>query len=168
MSEFGPINAAPLCGTEPIGHVGTVLDFWRWSSSDFLSNATRGILAEFIVARALGDPSPVRKEWDAYDVTTPEGIRVEVKSAAYIQSWHQEKPSQISFGIAPTMAWDAETNAWGTERKRQPDVHVFALLDCQDQSRVIRSTWVSGGSSCSPARCWIGRSGRRRRSAWLR
>ena len=30
----------------------SLLDFWRWSVSDILSNATRGILAEFIVAKA--------------------------------------------------------------------------------------------------------------------
>jgi len=31
-----------------------VLDFWRWSASDLISNTTRGILAEYIVARACG------------------------------------------------------------------------------------------------------------------
>ena len=29
-------------------------DFWRWSSSDLLNNTMRGVLAEFIVAKALG------------------------------------------------------------------------------------------------------------------
>ena len=29
-----------------------VLSFWRWSASDLLSNATRGIVAEFLVAQA--------------------------------------------------------------------------------------------------------------------
>jgi hypothetical protein len=28
-------------------------EFWRWSMSDLVSNATRGRLAEFIVAKAL-------------------------------------------------------------------------------------------------------------------
>src|SRR6266851_1966408 len=32
----------------------TLSDFWRWSLSDLVSNATRGRLAEFIVADALG------------------------------------------------------------------------------------------------------------------
>ena len=30
-----------------------VIDFWKWSVSDLVSNATRGRLAEFIVAKAL-------------------------------------------------------------------------------------------------------------------
>ena len=73
----------------------SLLDFWRWSVSDLVSNATRGRLAEFIVATALNVPfDQVRDEWGAYDLLTPEGIKVEVKSAAYIQSWYQSKPSQ--------------------------------------------------------------------------
>jgi hypothetical protein len=54
----------------------TLLDFWRWSVSDLVSNATLGRLAEFIVAGALGVECNVRAEWDAYDLTIPEGIKV--------------------------------------------------------------------------------------------
>ena len=32
----------------------SVLDFWQWSMADLVSNTTRGVLAEFIVAQALG------------------------------------------------------------------------------------------------------------------
>lgn len=42
----------------------SLLDFWRWSVSDILSNTTRGILAEFIIVKALGaDIANVRNEW---------------------------------------------------------------------------------------------------------
>ena len=51
----------------------TVLDFWRWSGSDLLNNAQRGVVAEFLVARALGASGTVRVEWDAKDVVTPGG-----------------------------------------------------------------------------------------------
>lgn len=75
-----------------------LLSFWRWSTSDIVSNATRGVLAEFIVVKAMGNiSSSVRNEWDAYDLETDDGIKIEVKSAAYIQSWHQDKLSTISF-----------------------------------------------------------------------
>lgn len=67
-------------------------DFWRWSVSDLVSNATRGRLAEFIVASALGISSDVRDEWSPYDLLSPEGLKIEVKSAAYIQSWHWSYP----------------------------------------------------------------------------
>jgi hypothetical protein len=43
----------------------SLLDFWQWSRSDLLSNATRGVLAEYIVASALGLTRGVRGEWDA-------------------------------------------------------------------------------------------------------
>ncbi len=109
----------------------SVLDFWRWSASDLLSNATRGIFAEFIVAYALcGSVEGVRTEWDAFDVKTPEGIKVEVKSAAYIQSWEQERHSAIIFGIQPTRAWGE------TEFRRHSDVYVFALLANKDSATI--------------------------------
>ncbi|MBK9250286.1 MAG: hypothetical protein IPM69_19795 [Ignavibacteria bacterium] len=47
----------------------SLFDFWRWSVSDILSNATRGRFAEFIVATATGiDMTAVRDEWGAYDL----------------------------------------------------------------------------------------------------
>jgi hypothetical protein len=111
----------------------TLLDFWRWCSSDLANNAMRGVVAEYLVACDLGLADGIRVEWDAYDLKTQEGIKVEVKSAAYLQSWHQEKFSAISFGIQPTIGWDANTNEYGTERRRQADVYVFALLHHQNK-----------------------------------
>ena len=44
-------------------------DFWRWQSSDLLNNALRGVLAEFIVAKALGiDTNGPRFEWEPFDL----------------------------------------------------------------------------------------------------
>jgi hypothetical protein len=88
-----------------------VLGFWQWSASDLVSNATRGRLAEFVVAQALGIPtSGVRDEWAAYDLETPEGIKVEVKSSAYLQSWAQRQPSSVIFSVRKTRAWDPDSN----------------------------------------------------------
>lgn len=108
----------------------TVLDFWQWSSSDLVSNVLRGRVAEFLVARALGVDQGVRNEWDAYDLLTNTGLRVEVKSAAYLQSWAQRCTSSISFDIRETVAWDADSNTFApeSERRRQADLYVFALL----------------------------------------
>jgi len=47
-----------------------------------VGNVLRGVLAEFIVASDLGCISDVRQEWDAYDIETLDGIKVEVKSIA--------------------------------------------------------------------------------------
>ena len=57
-----------------------LLSFWQWSNSDLLSNVTRGVLAEYIVARALGiGESDIRDEWAAYDLCTSDCIKIEVK-----------------------------------------------------------------------------------------
>src|SRR5215208_5272042 len=75
-----------------------LLSFWQWSASNLLSNATRGVVAEYIVARALdASPEGVRDEWAAYDLRTKEDVKVEVKSAAFLQSWYQGRLSRISF-----------------------------------------------------------------------
>ena len=122
-------------GDEPIGGTDnptgrTLLDFWRWSASDVLSNAPRGALAEFLVGHALGAIDSPSEVWASCDLKTPDGIRVEVKSAAYVQSWCQDKLSQIRFGIRRTL--DEE---W-TKRDRHSDVYVFALLAEKDKEKI--------------------------------
>lgn len=100
----------------------TVLDFWRWSFSDLLMNTARGVLAEFIVAKALDiSTDGVRPEWNPFDLITEDGIRIEVKSAAYIQSWAQKDYSTIQFGTAPRRGWDPETNTLDVEATRHAD-----------------------------------------------
>jgi hypothetical protein len=139
---LGKVNAIIKSGHEPLTvnnqPVGfTLLDFWRWSVSDLLSNATRGRLAEFIVASAVGiDNTAVRDEWSAYDLETADGIKIEVKSAAYIQSWHQTTLSKIQFSIKPAYAWDSGTNLLSKEKKRHADVYVFCLLHHTDKVTV--------------------------------
>ena len=75
MNEnLGPITVRRKSGAEPF-HCGgqplsfDVLSFWQWSASDLLSNATRGVLAEYLVARLLGDTAGARAEWDPFDAT---------------------------------------------------------------------------------------------------
>jgi hypothetical protein len=107
----------------------TLYGFWQWSASDLVSNATRGILAEYIVANALGLANGVRAEWDAFDLLTKDEIKIEVKSAAYLQSWYHKKLSDIKFKICPTQLWEAHTNELASERKRQADIYVFCVLN---------------------------------------
>lgn len=112
-------------------------DFWRWSVSDLVSNVTRGRLAEFIVATALGvDLNSPRDEWQAYDLLTSQGIKVEVKSASFVQSWNQKKPSNIIFSTKPTRFWDSESNSYDEIIKRQADVYVFCLLKHLDRNTI--------------------------------
>ena len=114
----------------------SVLDFWQWSSSDLIANALRGRFAEYIVACAMGLNGGTRIEWDAYDLRTASGLRLEVKSAAYLQSWIQADFSTISFDIRPTLGWDSSTAVSATERSRQGDIYVFCLLHHKDKTSV--------------------------------
>lgn len=81
-------------------------------------------------ADAPGDPSPLREAWDNWDVTTATGIKVEVKSSAYLQSWNQRKLSSIVFTGLTGRAWSADTNELAAERSLRAEVYVFALHTC--------------------------------------
>ena len=117
----------------------TLGDYWRWSSSSILDNTERGVVAEFLVANALGLTDEPRVEWGSYDLKMTNGTKIEVKSSAYLQSWRQKKYSTIQFGIARTKkAWDSDT---GKSQKHDPpkriaDVYVFCLLKHKDKDTV--------------------------------
>jgi hypothetical protein len=120
-----------LAGAEPLPF--SLLHFWQWLGSDLVGNTFRGALAEYLVAQALGIAGSTRDEWGACDLCIPEGPKIEVKSAAYLQSWSQRAPSAISFGVRRTRAWDPDTNIMSTDVRRQADVYVFALLAHRDK-----------------------------------
>jgi hypothetical protein len=69
----------------------TLLEFWRWYASDLVNNAIRGVLAEYIVVCALGLPDRYRIEWSVCDLVTQSGLKIEVKSAAYLQKFNSQK-----------------------------------------------------------------------------
>lgn len=136
------ITAKPKTGEETLTLNGnntnySLLDFWRWSVSDLISNATRGRFAEFVVGSAIDiDPTDLRDEWDAFDLTSKEGIKIEVKSAAYIQSWEQKKYSAITFSIKKSKLWNEDSTKRIGELVRHADVYVFCLLKNKDQDTI--------------------------------
>lgn len=142
MSELIAIQAEPKTGNEYLTENGektnyNLLDFWIWSVSDIMSNTTRGRFAEFVVGTAVGlDPNNLRVEWDAYDLKTDNGIKIEVKSAAYIQTWNQKKKSTISFLTKPSKYWDSETFIEDEKARRHADVYVFCHLKHEDQETI--------------------------------
>ncbi|MDB9494141.1 hypothetical protein PN441_17120 [Spirulina major CS-329] len=140
-TKLGAIAITRKRGDEPFVVNGEAIgkrlaDFWQWSTSDLLSNALRGVLAEYIVASALEADQGSRTEWDAFDVVTSSGIRIEVKSGAYLQSWSQHELSKIQFSIRQTYGWDAASNTMSDVLKRQADVYVFCVLAHRDKSSV--------------------------------
>lgn len=79
------------------------------------------------MARAVGSESVRRVEWDAYDVVTPAGVRVEVKAAAYLQGWAQPRLSRITFSGLSARLLDEAANAYAGDRLYNADVYVFAV-----------------------------------------
>jgi len=119
---------------EPIG--GTVLDFWQWACSDIIGNTARGAVAEYLVAHALGIDVGARDPWGIFDLETPDGVKIEVKSSSYVQNWFQKAHSYVSFNCPRTLAWYPATNTFSDEARRWADVYVFCLLAEKDQKRL--------------------------------
>ena len=92
-------------------HISDLQAFYRWNSGHLLENRTRGSFAEWLVHRALNINSEFREEWAPVDAVY-KGINIEIKSAAYEQSWPQERPSSIVFSM----------------RQKVSDLYVFCLM----------------------------------------
>ena len=106
--------------------------FWKWAYSDFISNANRGILAEYIVHTAIQSKTKKRLEWDSCDLITQNDLKIEVKCSAYLQSWQQTVPSKIIFNIAPTKEWHFDTNTYDKVPTRSADIYVFCIFKTKD------------------------------------
>ncbi|MGD9581582.1 MAG: hypothetical protein AB7V50_09435 [Vampirovibrionia bacterium] len=130
MIEINKFNLnTPILGTEDI----TIKDFWQWAYSDVMSNRNRSILGEFLVASALDITNTPRIEWDYYDLKYKD-LKIEVKTSAYVQSWHQNKLSTISFDISKKKAWYPETNTYSEKADRYSDVYIFCLYKNTDKT----------------------------------
>lgn len=124
------IHQAPppeaLTGDEAfIGLDARVRDFWSYALRDLRSNTTRGILAEWFVARAVG-ATQLLDDWNEYDVVTPSGLTVECKSSAYLQAWDQRTHSTITFGGLKAKRWTPQ-HGYSDEKTFNADVYVFCL-----------------------------------------
>lgn len=127
-----------LNGDEPFiiqgkAHHSKVSDFWAWALSDMMDNSIRCMLAELIVATALGidTSAEAREPWAPYDLLY-NGIRVEVKASAYLQRWNAGKLSNIVFSIKPARLWSAETG-YSATAQRNADVYVFCVHTCKER-----------------------------------
>ncbi|MFG2915598.1 hypothetical protein ACGF0D_22270 [Kitasatospora sp. NPDC048298] len=122
-----PAELTPFQGGETFlgTDAGTVLEFWRYAMPDLRTNTTRGLLAEFLVHRAVG---AVRRnaEWESFDVLAPNGLRIEVKTSAYLQAWGQRRLSEIRFSRLRGRTW-TPGDGDAPEQSYNADVYVFAL-----------------------------------------
>ncbi|MDQ0305649.1 phage tail protein X [Kitasatospora herbaricolor] len=125
--RHAPCEPTPLDGGEPFqgSNAGTVLDFWRYAMPDLRTNTTRGLLAEFLVHRAVGAVNR-NTEWESFDVLAPSGLRIEVKTSAYLQAWGQARLSDIRFSRLRGRTWTPESGR-SPEQSYNADVYVFAV-----------------------------------------
>lgn len=109
----------------------TVLEFWQWAFSDLKANNLRGIFAEWLVSRLLQIDPPVRDAWAAWDLMTLEGVKIEVKAAAYLQTWEQKKHSAIVFSGLKGQSWHPLEGYSGTSTYNA-DLYIFCLQTEKD------------------------------------
>ena len=106
----------------PVGF--SVLDFWAFQHSNIWD--VQEEIAEFIVAKALGQDMPYNKNgWTLWDMNY-RGKRIEVKETSYYHSWRTDGKvsKQRTFGITKAYSrYKDNTSAF----KRQNDIYVFCL-----------------------------------------
>lgn len=116
----------------------SVNDFWSWAYSDLLNNTYRGVLGEFLVYSSLFGPggSQSRVDWGPYDILSSTGRRIEVKTAAYLQSWESDYYSKILFDIGPKRSWSPYCG-YSAESSRHSDLYVFCLYTATSREQSI-------------------------------
>jgi hypothetical protein len=65
----------------------SILDFWQWAFGDLCDDDIKGIFVEWMVAKLLGIQTARRISWANSDLKTINGVRIEIKSSSYWQSW---------------------------------------------------------------------------------
>ena len=92
-----------------------------------VTNVLRGHVAEAIIALAL-EPEWIwcSADYAGWDFERADGIRLEVKQSAAMQSWSTGKPSKAIFDVAArTGYWEAGTE-WIAKAGRPAHLYVFA------------------------------------------
>ena len=190
------LSRIPTEGDPPSSDEGSAMtqlnqqEFYAWAYGDLFTNTTRGVLAEYIVATALGIHQTKRVAWNQYDLEFDgaeidgveiegggvdgggvdgggvdgagiegagiegagiEGagidgggvdrvgdnrVGIEVKSAAYMQAWEQDRPSEITFSIRRAQGWDERTNTRADSANRSAKVYVFCVLEGKDKASI--------------------------------
>lgn len=93
-----------------------------------VTNAFRGMLVEAMLAQVL-EPGWrwCSKDWESHDFESADGVRLEVKQSAALQSWNAEssKPGTGRFDIAPRkVRWEGAGRIKAAGR--HASIYVFA------------------------------------------
>ena len=110
----------------------TVNDFWSFQYSNILHDPDQ--IAEFLVAKALGQDKPFNKDhWTLFDIDY-NGVRIEVKETAFYHPFNEpgKLSKQRAFSIRKTNS-DYEDPDKENRFERQNDIYVFCLLKGENQ-----------------------------------
>ena len=142
-----------LSAMKPLRVGGYVNDFWRWSFSDFSDFSTRDAFSEFLVASSLGltaDGNARQRRvrnllWSPVGTA---GVRVNVRTAAYVQSSEAEHPDHIIFVIPKKPDCDAYLfcvfkGMTGAESPLDTDLWDFYALCSSALGRMPESGYVT-------------------------
>lgn len=135
-----------LTGQEQFTHNGdsigvSVLDYWRFQFSNIW--AVQEEVAEFIVAKVLGQDVPYNKNgWTLWDINY-RGMRIEVKETGFYHSWRRDGKisHQRTFGISKAYSRYKDNKS---EYKRQNDVYVFCLnlgISKESSNPLVLENW---------------------------
>ncbi len=113
----------------------TVLDFWSWAFSNLQMNDVRGVFAEWMVAKLLDIPLSMRDSWGECDLVARGGVRIEVKTSAYLQAWAQKQPSRIVFAGLKGRRLNTRTNQYARTATYNADIYVFCVQIEKDPDR---------------------------------
>jgi hypothetical protein len=92
-----------------------------------VTNVLRGQVAEAIVALALEPEwNWCSADYSGWDFERADGLRLEVKQSAVMQSWSTGKPSKAVFDVAArTGYWESGTE-WIAQVGRPAHIYIFA------------------------------------------
>jgi hypothetical protein len=106
-----------------------------------MQNNLRGLWVEVLVSELLGsDWKHSGNDWAAWDLERCDGLRIEVKQSAAVQSWGPSTSSP-RFSIAASKGYypDGKTYELNPSHKRFADLYIFAWHEGYDQRAV--SEW---------------------------
>ena len=109
----------------------------RFYSQPLIDNVYRGDYVETLILFALGDGWEAVGGWGSWDLEKGvDGVRVEVKQSAALQTWWKQtgiKKSSPSFSITPKTGYYTDSTdaaKWvdlpGGKRVRPADIYIFA------------------------------------------
>lgn len=134
----------PIVGLDVLG--GLSIDaFWAWAYGDLCDDDVKGAFAEWLVAQLLGLSHPRRVAGTMSDLIA-DGVRIEVKSTSYWQSWkylNEDGSSRVQERDKLDTAPSAVKVRFGRV-KPHSDLYVFCLqheLDLAKWNALDISQW---------------------------